>query len=282
MRRDVVGLGVVLAVGGLAYGAYRTASPAPSPIPTLTLTREAAPVTVPPRPAVVVTRATPLNKPRSEAAKHSPGSIAAYVRSAAARHGVPETLVAAVISVESEFNPRAVSHRGALGLMQLMPGTAALLGVRDAFDPRQNVDGGAKHLRDLLDRFADVPLALAAYNAGAQAVVRHGGIPPYPETRMFVTRVMSRLGRVAMPAVAMTPNPSPGPPAPPRLRMARMTADRLLRPGDEGRVVRVSLTDVEIPTSFDQDPRLAIAVPASPPRVADVPVASAAVVVEAP
>ena len=282
MRRDVVGLGVILAVGGLAYGAYRTASPAPSPIPTLTLTREAAPVTVPPRPAVAVTRATPLNKPRSEGAKHRPGSIAAYVRSAAARHGVPEVLVAAVISVESEFNPRAVSHRGALGLMQLMPATAALLGVRDAFDPRQNVDAGAKHLRDLLDRFGDdVALALAAYNAGAQAVVRHGGIPPYPETRTFVARVMSRMGAVAMPAVAMTPTRSAGASTTPRLRMARITADRLLRPGDDGRVVRVSLTDVQAPAAFDSE-RLAVVVPALAPRMRDMPIAAAAVVVEAP
>lgn len=284
MRRDVVGLGMALAVGGLAYGAYRTGSPAPSPVAPLALTSAA--VAVPPRPAVV-TRATPLNKPRSHGAKDSPASIAAHVRSAAFRHDVPEALVAAVISVESEFNPRAVSHRGALGLMQLMPGTAALLGVRDAFDPRQNVDAGAKHLRDLLDRFADdVPLALAAYNAGAQAVVRHGGIPPYPETRTFVARVMSRLGGVAMPAVAMTPTPSAGASVTPRLRMARITADRLLRPGDDGRVVRVSLTEVEAPASIDSEARFVVVAPAPPPGVGDLPVAAAAaaaaVVVEAP
>jgi hypothetical protein len=127
--------------------------------------------------------------------------IAAHVRSAAIRHGVPESLVAAVISVESQFNPRAISRRGARGLMQLMPETAAGLGVRNAFDPRENVDAGARHLRDLLNRFEnDLSLALAAYNAGAQAVIEYGGMPPYPETRAFVARVLGRLERGAVPA----------------------------------------------------------------------------------
>jgi hypothetical protein len=124
-------------------------------------------------------------------------SIARYVDDAATRHGVPASLVAAVIAVESKFNSRAVSQRGALGLMQLMPGTAAVLGVRDAFDPRENVEAGARHLRELLDRFAnDVSLALAAYNAGPQAVIKHGGVPPYPETQAFVTRVLARAEQV--------------------------------------------------------------------------------------
>jgi len=124
-------------------------------------------------------------------------SIARYVEDAAARHGVPASLVAAVIAVESKFNSRAVSQRGAIGLMQLMPGTAALLGVRDAFDPRENVEAGARHLRDLLDRFANnVSLALAAYNAGPQAVIKHGGVPPYPETQAFVTRVLAHADHV--------------------------------------------------------------------------------------
>src|SRR5204862_4074846 len=104
--------------------------------------------------------------------------------------------------------PRAISRRGAIGLMQLMPGTAAGLGVRDAFDPRQNVDAGARHLRDLLDRYAnDVALALAAYNAGAQAVIEHGGVPPYPETRAFVARVLGRIERGMLPATMMAATP---------------------------------------------------------------------------
>ena len=138
--------------------------------------------------------------PRPDPRPATAASIARYVEDAAARHGLPASLVAAVIAVESEFNSRAVSQRGALGLMQLMPGTAALLGVRDAFDPRENVEAGARHLRKLLDRFAhDVSLALAAYNAGPQAVIKHGGVPPYPETQAFVARVLARAETVLPP-----------------------------------------------------------------------------------
>jgi hypothetical protein len=165
----------------------------PAPLPVASILVDPSP---PPAPAAAEEVPPRVQIP-------SPTVIAAHVRAAAARHGVPESLVAAVISVESEYNPRAISRRGARGLMQLMPTTAAMLGVRDAFDPAQNVDAGARHLRDLLDRFAnDVVLALAAYNAGAQAVVEHGGVPPFPETRAFVARVLSRVGRLTMPAVA--------------------------------------------------------------------------------
>ena len=113
------------------------------------------------------------------------------IREAAGRYGVPEKLVSAVIRVESAFNPRAVSRKGAQGLMQLMPATAAQLGVRDSFDPRENIDGGVRHLRGLIDRFSNsLPLALAAYNAGERAVTTYRGIPPYAETRDYVTRVL--------------------------------------------------------------------------------------------
>jgi soluble lytic murein transglycosylase-like protein len=117
------------------------------------------------------------------------------IRIAAGRHGVPEQLVSAVIRVESGFNPRAVSRKGARGLMQLMPQTASILGVRDSFDPRDNIDGGVRHLRGLIDRFRNnLPLALAAYNAGEGAVNTHGGIPPYPETQAYVGRILAILG----------------------------------------------------------------------------------------
>lgn len=119
---------------------------------------------------------------------------ASEIVEAAERYGVPESLIRAVIRVESAFNPRAVSRKGAQGLMQLMPETAAVLGVRNAFDPRENIDGGVRHLRGLLERFGDLQLALAAYNAGEQAVLTHGGIPPYPETRDYVTRVLALSG----------------------------------------------------------------------------------------
>lgn len=115
------------------------------------------------------------------------------VRDAAARYGVDADLIHAVIRAESDYDPRCRSHAGAMGLMQLMPGTAAGLGVADAWDPAQNVDGGTRYLRRQLDRFGDLRLALAAYNAGPGAVSRYGGVPPYDETRTYVQRVLEYL-----------------------------------------------------------------------------------------
>lgn len=113
------------------------------------------------------------------------------IREAAERYGVAEKLVEAVIRAESAFDPRAVSRKGARGLMQLMPETASMLGVTNSFDPRQNIDGGVRHLRSLIDRFGDdLRLALAAYNAGERAVVSYRGIPPFPETRDYIERVL--------------------------------------------------------------------------------------------
>ena len=117
-----------------------------------------------------------------------------HVREASARYGVPEPVVTAVIRAESGFNPYAVSPKGARGLMQLMPQTASLLGVRDSFDPAENIDGGVRHLRGLIDRFGNnLPLALAAYNAGEQAVTNYRGIPPFPETQGYVAKIMAML-----------------------------------------------------------------------------------------
>ena len=109
----------------------------------------------------------------------------------AARHGLDSRLVAAVIWVESSGDPNAVSKKGAQGLMQLMPATARELGVRNVLDPGQNVDGGSHYLRRMLDEHdGDLSLALAAYNAGPDAVRRYGGVPPYRETRDYVGRVL--------------------------------------------------------------------------------------------
>jgi soluble lytic murein transglycosylase-like protein len=117
---------------------------------------------------------------------------------AAERYGIPESLIRAVIRAESGFNPRAVSRRGARGLMQLMPETAAILGVRDSFDPRQNIDAGVRHLKGLKERFGDdLRIVLAAYNAGEQAVLTYRGVPPYPETREYVSRVLYLYGGAA-------------------------------------------------------------------------------------
>jgi soluble lytic murein transglycosylase-like protein len=122
------------------------------------------------------------------------GSVSQYdadIEAAAARHGVPAALLKGLIRAESNFNPSARSPAGALGLTQLMPGTAAGLGVTNALDPKQAIEGGAKYLGQQLRAFGgDVQKALAAYNAGPGAVQRFGGIPPYTETRNYVSRVL--------------------------------------------------------------------------------------------
>src|SRR5499426_4117405 len=123
------------------------------------------------------------------------GLYSREIAEASARYGVPERLIWAVIRVESGFDPRAVSPKGARGLMQLMPETAAILGVRDIFNPRENIHGGARHLRGMMDRFNhDLPMAIAAYNAGDRPVAAFRGIPPYPETREYVARVLRLYG----------------------------------------------------------------------------------------
>jgi len=115
------------------------------------------------------------------------------VAEAAQRHGLDPALVMAVVGVESGFQPQAVSPKGAQGLMQLMPRTARELGVADPFDPASNLDGGSRYLSSLVARYeGDLTRALAAYNAGMAAVARHGGVPPYAETRNYVRRVLGR------------------------------------------------------------------------------------------
>lgn len=133
----------------------------------------------------------------SPTVRHSEPSrgLRAMITSAARPHGISARLVEAIIAVESAFNPGAVSSKGAMGLMQLMPKTARRYAVRNPFDPLQNIAGGIRYLRDLLRRFhGDLRLALAAYNAGETAVVTYDGIPPYRETRDYVKKVLRRYG----------------------------------------------------------------------------------------
>jgi len=113
----------------------------------------------------------------------------------AGRHGLPPELLHSVIQVESNYNPNAVSPKGALGIMQLIPATARRFGVTDVFDPVENIEGGARYLQYLLGLFdGDYPLALAAYNAGENAVAKYGNVPPYPETQTYLRLVAKRLG----------------------------------------------------------------------------------------
>jgi len=124
-------------------------------------------------------------------AARDPQEVRTLAAETARRHGLDPDLVLAVVAVESAFRPDAVSHKGAQGLMQLMPRTAVSLGVRDPLDPRENLDGGVRHLGALLSQYGgDLRRTLAAYNAGAGTVARHRGPPPYRETRDYIRKVL--------------------------------------------------------------------------------------------
>jgi possible transglycosylase len=129
--------------------------------------------------------------------KSMPAGAAKYdaiFEEASRTYGVSKSLLIAVAKAESNFNPNDVSHAGASGIMQLMPGTAKSLGVKNVFDPYENIMGGAKLLRDNIKSFGSVPLALAAYNAGPGAVKKYNGVPPYKETQNYVKKIMADLG----------------------------------------------------------------------------------------
>jgi len=129
---------------------------------------------------------------RSTSSGLSASSYEELIRLASDRHSVDADLIRAVIKVESDFDSSARSHKGATGLMQLMPETARLHNVVDLYDPSANIEGGVRHLKLLLGKYqGDLALSLAAYNAGMKAVERHGGVPPFTETREYVRRVLS-------------------------------------------------------------------------------------------
>lgn len=135
------------------------------------------------RPAVPARSFTPSGK--------LPNTYDALIQSACSKYGVDPSLVQAIVSVESNFNPYALSRKGAMGLMQLMPRTAAELKVKNSFNPRDNINGGVKYLRYLMDRYeGNLRLTLAAYNAGETAVRQWGTVPPYRETQRYVKKVL--------------------------------------------------------------------------------------------
>jgi len=147
-----------------------------------------------------------------------PTGVDAIVEQIAAQHALPALLIRSVIKVESNYNPFAVSSKGAMGLMQLMPETARRFGVPDVFNPADNIEGGAKYLRFLLDLYnEDYRLALAAYNAGEKAIERYGDVPPYPETQNYIYLVRREIGAAQKAAaIEAAAKPAAAQPVPPR------------------------------------------------------------------
>jgi soluble lytic murein transglycosylase len=138
----------------------------------------------------------PVSHPKSPTTNRSPSversSFDRFIALAAKQHGISEPLLKAIIKAESNFDPRAVSKKGAIGLMQIMPDTLKDLNINDPFDPKQNIMGGAQYLKFLMKRFeGNLPLAIAAYNAGPENVKRYNNIPPFKETENYVRRVLA-------------------------------------------------------------------------------------------
>ena len=155
---------------------------------------EPAPEGRKPGPIDAVPPPSPMGVTRPHVSPWDPEpGVRALIREIAGAQDVDPRLVEAMVKVESNYNPYAVSHRGAMGLMQLMPATARRFQVGNTFDPAQNLEGGIRYIRELLNRYGEVRLALAAYNAGEEAVDRYRGVPPFRETREYVLRILRLL-----------------------------------------------------------------------------------------
>ncbi len=195
----VIGIACATPVAGQVYTGHDAAGSVvlsnfqSADAPTLIIaTREPAPSAILPaaESQVATAAARPAPMPPS-AAPRLPPHYLTLIRDTARAHRIPPALVAAIAAAESGFDPRAVSPKGAVGLMQLMPATARRFNVRDRFSAQESLRGGAAYLRWLTERFdRDLPKVLAAYNAGEQAVIRAGGMPGYPETMAYVPRVL--------------------------------------------------------------------------------------------
>jgi soluble lytic murein transglycosylase-like protein len=194
----------LLALGGAVPAAEAQVKARVGSDGTLTIYNEPppdrpAPAAEPQRARAAVSRARPV----------PPAELALLIERYSTRHDLDPRLVRAVIEAESGYNPRARSHKGAMGLMQLMPATARSLAVSDPYDPEQNVRGGTAYLRRLMDRYGQTELALAAYNAGPEAVDRYGGVPPYRETRTYIERVLGLYGHPYRHGSSRPPRRSP-------------------------------------------------------------------------
>jgi soluble lytic murein transglycosylase-like protein len=164
--------------------------------------------------ATPVVPGVPAAEPEAAGAAE-PATFREAVDQIARKHDLPPQLVHSVIRVESNYNPYAISPKGAQGLMQLVPGTARRFGVTNVFNPAQNIEGGARYLRYLLDLYKnDYRLALAAYNAGEGAVAKHGGVPPYPETVNYLQQVRRRLAEASQHQAAKKVEAKPQPAQP--------------------------------------------------------------------